>query len=266
MSAEFNYYDLGRLKRGATVVVELSGSAANVRLLDQSNFASFRRGGRHRYFGGLAKRSPIRIGVPHDGHWYVTVDLEGLGGSVRSGVRVEGPPAGPLPEIREPRPVSAPLTRIAENVEEVAPESPTVGKSYDVFISHASEDKDAIVRDLARALENRGLQVWYDEFALRVGDRLRRKVDTGLATSRFGVVVLSPSFFKKNWPQYELDGLVTREMTDERQIILPLWHGVSREDVAAYSPSLADKVALQTSDHTIEEIASEIADVIAQPT
>ena len=99
---------------------------------------------------------------------------------------------------------------------------------------------------------------------MRLGDSLRRKIDAGLARSRFGVVVLSHSFFAKNWPQYELDGLVTREMTGE-QVILPLWHRITKSEVIAQSPSLADKVARSTADFTIEEIAREIADVIRNP-
>jgi len=109
-----------------------------------------------------------------------------------------------------------------------------------------------------------GLRVWYDEFELRLGDSLRRKIDAGLARSRFGVVVFSHSFFAKNWPQYELDGLVTREMTGA-QVILPLWHRITKSEVIAQSPSLADKVARSTADFTIEEIAREIADVIRNP-
>lgn len=96
---------------------------------------------------------------------------------------------------------------------------------------------------------------------LRIGDSLRRKIDHGLARSRFGVVILSPSFFSKNWPQYELDGLVTKEMTGA-QVILPLWHDITKHEVIEQSPSLADKVARSTADFSIEEIAIEIADVI----
>jgi hypothetical protein len=149
----------------------------------------------------------------------------------------------------------------------IAPGSPTpeVAKAYDIFISHASEDKDDFVRDLAHALQRRGLEVWYDEFTLRVGDSLRRRIDAGLAGSRFGAVVLSPNFFAKNWPQYELDGLVTREMGGEQQMILPIWHNVSRDEVARYSPSLADKVALNSADADAEELAAEIAEVVAGP-
>src|SRR6267378_3226986 len=95
----FQSYDLGRLNGGEIVEVTLSGNAANVRLMDNSNFQSFRSGRAHRYFGGHATRSPIRLHVPNSGHWHVTVDFGGLSGSVRSSVRVL---PGALPALREP--------------------------------------------------------------------------------------------------------------------------------------------------------------------
>jgi hypothetical protein len=134
-------------------------------------------------------------------------------------------------------------------------------KLHDVFISHASEDKQEVARPLADALSTRGCDVWYDEFQLRLGDSLRRSIDKGLANSRFGVVILSPSFFAKNWPQYELDGLVQREMAGGK-VILPIWHKVSKNEVLSYSPSLADKLAMSTAQYTIEELAQSINDVL----
>ncbi len=74
---------------------------------------------------------------------------------------------------------------------------------------------------------------------MRIGDNMRRKIDAGIANSRFGIVVLSHAFFAKNWSQYELDGLVNREMGDGSQIVLPLWHRITRGEVAAQSPSVA---------------------------
>jgi hypothetical protein len=76
---------------------------------------------------------------------------------------------------------------------------------WDVFISHASEDKEDFVRPLAESLRRSGLLVWYDDFTLKVGDSLRRSIDQGLAKSRHGIVVISPNFLKKDWPQKELD-------------------------------------------------------------
>ena len=92
---------------------------------------------------------------------------------------------------------------------------------YDVFISHASEDKIDFVKPFADSLINFGLKVWYDEFELKIGDSLRRSIDRGLVNSKYGIVVLSPSFFAKQWTQYELDGLVAREMNGVK-VILPL--------------------------------------------
>ena len=103
--------------------------------------------------------------------------------------------------------------------------------------------------------------MWYDEFELNIGDSLRRKIDRGLASSRFGVVVLSKAFFDKGWTNYELDGIVTRSVSGE-QILLPIWHNVTKAEVIEYSPSLADKLARSTAIHTVEEIGAEIAELI----
>jgi len=131
---------------------------------------------------------------------------------------------------------------------------------YDAFISHATEDKEKVVKPLANALTRIKYRVWYDEFELRVGDSLRKSIDKGLLNSRFGVVVLSPAFFSKKWPQYELNGLTAREM-DGHKVILPVWHMLDRDNVLAYSPTLADKVALSTRKMTIKKIAETLAEV-----
>jgi len=85
---------------------------------------------------------------------------------------------------------------------------------YDAFISHASEDKDGFVRPLAEKLEEQGVNVWYDEFELSVGNQLRKSIDRGLANSSYGIVVLSPNFFDKGWPEMELDGLVAKDASE----------------------------------------------------
>jgi hypothetical protein len=116
---------------------------------------------------------------------------------------------------------------------------------YDLFISHASEDKE-FVRPLAAELQGAGLRVWLDELELRLGDSLRRTIDGGLARSKYGVVVLSPAFLQKEWPNKELDGLFARESGGEK-VVLPIWHNVSASDIAKLSPLLADRLAVSTS-------------------
>ncbi|MDR3060051.1 MAG: TIR domain-containing protein [Prevotella sp.] len=130
-------------------------------------------------------------------------------------------------------------------------------KQYDFFISHASEDKDDIVRDLAEALRNSGFEVWYDEFELKIGDSLRKKIDYGLSNANYGIVIVSPSFVKKNWTEYELNGMVAREMNGHK-VILPIWHKISKDEVLKFSPTLADKLALNTSIHTIDDIVQNL--------
>lgn len=248
----FLKYDLGHLNRGEIVEVTLT-RGANVRLMTSSEFSNYKNGRRHRYIGGLAKQSPLRLQVPNSGRWIVTVDMQGLQGSTNASVRVV---PGALPAIQE-----APLSSVPSLVREPIPEVAAGDEAYDVFISHASEDKDTIVRSLANELAGTGLRVWYDEATLRIGDSLRQKIDRGLARSRVGLVVLSPSFIAKGWTNYELDGIVTRTVSGE-QILLPIWHEITKQQVIDFSPSLADKVARSTATHTVQEIAAEIADLL----
>lgn len=253
----FTHYDLGQKQRGQIVEITLSGNAANVRLMDSSNFQSYRSGRQHRYFGGLAKRSPVRLQIPNSGHWHVAIDMQGLRGSVRTGLRIL---PGALPELRQ-APLATVPSLVHKNDYLPADADSNYEKEYDVFISHASEDKDAVVRPLAHALRQQGLKVWYDEFELKIGDSLRRKIDKGLANSKFGIVVLSKNFIRKGWTNYELDGIISKSVNGE-QVVLPIWHDITKKEVIDYSPSLADKVARNTSSYTVEEIANEIAEVI----
>lgn len=133
-------------------------------------------------------------------------------------------------------------------------------KQWDVFISHATEDKEEVAKPLAETLSRNGIKVWYDKFTLTLGDSLRRKIDEGLAHSRYGIVVLSHNFFSKEWPQKELDGLAAREYKGEK-VILPIWHNLTREEVTKYSPMLADRYAALTS-QGLDSVVKEVLRVI----
>ncbi len=133
--------------------------------------------------------------------------------------------------------------------------------TYDVFLSHASEDKDNVARPLAELLQERGLRVWYDEFELRIGDNLVAKLNAGISTSRFGIIVLSQSFFAKRWTNYELDMLEHLWVTEER-MLFPIWHGIEMEQIRAYRVFLANLVGRSTDTYAIKEIANEIHEII----
>ncbi len=133
---------------------------------------------------------------------------------------------------------------------------------FDVFISHAWEDKVAFVAPLVDELVSRGLKVWYDDLSLDVGDSLRESIDKGLRDSRFGVVILSRAFFSKQWPARELNGLVQKAMGEGRKVVLPVWHEVTRADVEEYSYPLADLLAANSSDG-LEAVADAIVRVVS---
>lgn len=134
-------------------------------------------------------------------------------------------------------------------------------KKYDLFISHASEDKDAIVRPLATILERLSVRVWYDEFSLQLGDSLTASIDKGLQESRYGLVVLSKAFLSKKWPEYEYRSLMTREIDGER-VILPLWYDVTKDDIKNFSLYLADIKALPISRANLGKIVPAILKVV----
>jgi hypothetical protein len=151
-------------------------------------------------------------------------------------------------EFEEPRTIPKELIREAE------------GPEWDVFVSHATEDKESFVRPLSILLKKRGVRVWFDEFALTLGDSLRRSIDRGLAKSRFGIVVLSVAFFSKEWPQRELDGLMARELSGGK-IILPIWHNITAAEVRARSPLLADRFAVSSTEG-LDRVADTIISVL----
>jgi hypothetical protein len=121
---------------------------------------------------------------------------------------------------------------------------------FDVFVSHATEDK-AYVEPLVKALELAGIRVWFDKITLEWGDDLRPGIDRGLTNCRYGIVVFSKAFLgKKKWTEYELNSLFALEKVG-RKVILPIWHGITRDDLIQYSPAFADRLAkvLSTDRH-----------------
>ena len=117
---------------------------------------------------------------------------------------------------------------------------------WDLFISYASEDRETVVTPLVEALRSKGLEIWYDVFELTPGKFLLRSIDEGLRESRFGIVVLSPNFFAKEWPMRELSGLHSRSIQEgNRPFIVPIWYNLSASDIAHYSPIMSDVVAIR---------------------
>lgn len=127
-------------------------------------------------------------------------------------------------------------------------------EAYDVFISHASEDKIPFVDTLVEELLQRGVKVWYDRHVLTWGRSIRQNIDAGLRQSKFAIVVLSEHYIQKYWTQKEFNALFSlgSKLGD---FILPIWHNITPERANEFSPMLSDSFALKSSDFTIAEIA-----------
>ena len=137
-------------------------------------------------------------------------------------------------------------------------------EEYDVFVSHAFEDKEEFVDDLVAEMRKLDLKVWYDSDKLKWGDSMREKIDRGLSKSKYGVVVLSPNYIaeQKYWTKAELNGLFQVE-TINGKTILPIWHNLTKKQVVEYSPIIADRKAMTTASMTAEEIANELKDLFS---
>lgn len=138
-------------------------------------------------------------------------------------------------------------------------------EEYDVFISHASEDKESFVDEFVEELNKLDIKVWYDKTNMRWGNSLRAHIDSGLAKSTYGIVVISKDYIAphKYWTKAELDGLFDKEsIYGER--ILPIWHNITKKEVSEYSPLLASKLAMSTALYTPEEIAKELKNLLLQ--
>ncbi|MCO6018282.1 hypothetical protein CKN86_02160 [Carnobacterium divergens] len=139
---------------------------------------------------------------------------------------------------------------------------PAENKEYDVFISHSANDKD-YVNKLAEKLKKSGVKIWYDSESIGWGASIRTSIDKGLKNSKFGIVIISTSFIEKYWTQYEVDGLLNKEQSSGGRIVfLPIWHNITADEVANYSPSISGKLALNTSYDTIDYIVEKILELL----
>lgn len=135
-------------------------------------------------------------------------------------------------------------------------------KRYDVFISHANEDKDEIVRPLVKKLKELSIKVWYDEECISIGDSIIDAITEGLERSLIGIVILSKDFFKKNWTFMELGGISIKKSVKEQKLI-PIIYNIDLSEIAIKLPFLADIKAIQCKDSSmIDHVALKICLII----
>jgi hypothetical protein len=144
-------------------------------------------------------------------------------------------------------------------VERSRPEKP-VG-----FISYDSRDREDVARKIATNLQSMMCPVWYDEFSLRVGNNPRDSIERGLKTCKKCILILSPNFFANNGcTKKEFDSIFTREILEEKQLVLPVWHGVTKEMVYDYSPSLLNIKGLDWEKLGEEEVCKQLVGALLE--
>lgn len=159
------------------------------------------------------------------------------------------------------------IESLHERVVSVAPEANVSDSAeelqYDVFVSHAWEDKEDFVEEFVQELRNLEIRVWYDKSRIKWGDPMRAKIDEGLKKSKFGVAVLSPSYIAegKYWTKAELDGLFQLESVNGKTL-LPIWHKLTKKEVMDYSPLIASKLAMNTASMTAKEMAEKLKELL----
>ncbi|MGY3765244.1 TIR domain-containing protein [Vagococcus vulneris] len=134
-------------------------------------------------------------------------------------------------------------------------------EEFDVFISHASEDKESFCDEFSNILQEKyGLRIWYDSISISWGDSIRVEIDKGLRKSKFGVVILSRHYIGKYWTNYELEALFQIE-SNGGKVILPIWHDITKKEIQNFSPALAGKLAMNTGMMTPDEIAEKMIEL-----
>jgi len=133
---------------------------------------------------------------------------------------------------------------------------------YDVFISHSNADKDSIVTELSNRLTVEGLIVFEDAKVFKIGSSITSDINEGIKKSKFGVIILSKEFIKSNWAKYEFTGFLHRDVSGNKTVILPIWHGISYDEVKEFNPVLIDKFALNTDEHDMDTIVDAIKEVV----
>lgn len=131
----------------------------------------------------------------------------------------------------------------------------------DVFLCHAWDDRKSEAKELHDLLESKGVTVWFSEKDVLLGSSLLREIDKGLAKSRVGIVLVTPSFLKR----VQGEGIADKELSAllARDLLIPIVHNTTFEDLREVSPLLGSRSGLNTIDDSMEDVASKIAELVA---
>lgn len=139
----------------------------------------------------------------------------------------------------------------------MAPDTDRSESSPDVMISYAHADSKSIAKELYQELTAYGLEVWYDDVELDLGDDIRESIDKALSESDHAVLIISPSYFE-GMSQFELGGVVQMHNNSDDNVLIPVLHKMSFEELREESPTLAGTIGIQITEDNVDEVTAEI--------
>ena len=150
------------------------------------------------------------------------------------------------------------LTVVRENIENLAVSQPDL---RDVFLCHAWDDRQASAKELHDLLEERGVRVWFSEKDLGLGVPMMRAIDKGLVNSRVGIVLVTPAMLRR-LPD---EGIADKELSAllRRERLVPVVHETTYEELEKVSLLLASRAGLNTTEESMAEVATKIAELVA---
>ena len=90
---------------------------------------------------------------------------------------------------------------------------------YEVFISHASEDKEEIARPIFEACQKLGLKAFLDEAHIGFGQSFTAKINTALGSARTVLAIVSSNSISKDWPIIEINTALAYEASGDKRVV-----------------------------------------------
>ncbi len=152
------------------------------------------------------------------------------------------------------------LTPVRENVEKRS----AVPDLRDVFLCHAWDDRNGAAKELHDLLETRGVSVWFSEKDVLLGSSLLREIDKGLAKSRVGIVLVTPALLRR----LKGEGIADKELSAllARDLLVPIVHNTTYEDLRDVSPLLGSRSGLSTAEEPMADVAAKLAELVTATT
>ena len=149
------------------------------------------------------------------------------------------------------------LTPVRESVEKRA----ALPDLRDVFLCHAWDDRQGAAKELHDLLESRGVSVWFSEKDVALGTALLREIDKGLAKSRIGIVLVTPSLLSR----LRGEGIADKELSAllARDLLVPIVHDTTYEALRDVSPLLGSRSGLSTAEAPMAVVVAKLAELVA---